>query len=69
MRLSDLSDAQIQRIYNRILERIHGRHTGDPYGVDARTLALIDPPLCRAYWTVLAEGRRRVAMAPATRRP
>ena len=59
MSLRDLSDKQIERLEYRILCRVHSRHSGDPYGVDARTLAIIDPSLYRAYRDVRAEVIRR----------
>lgn len=61
--MKDLTLKQLERLYNRILRRIHSERwglAGDPYGVDLPTLALCRPGLHRAYAMVVDEAGRRI---------
>lgn len=60
MTLRDLTDKQLVRLYNRILERIQARFVGGrSFGVDVPTLRYCEPGLYLAYRMVRDEGRRR----------
>lgn len=61
MNIKDLPPAQVRRLHQRILTRIHrwsSEAGGGMFGVDLPTLAYYRPGLAKAYADVRAELKR-----------
>lgn len=60
MKLNDLPPAQVNRLYQQILTKIHRwGEGGGMFGVDIQTLASCRPGLAKAYRDVREELKRR----------
>ena len=65
MTLQDLTDTQLERLYERVLRKIHCDGGGyQPWGWDLPTLCATRPQLAKTYVDIRHEGARRFRQDP-----